>query len=138
MPAFHLVNDQLGHIPAEAVLELASLFEIPPAEVQDSYSFYGYFKQDRPQGRHRVWLCRSIACAVREAEQLLAHTIARLGIQPGETTADGQISLEITECLGACDGAPAALIDQTLHVNLTRDSLDAILDQLKKSSGEAS
>ena len=63
LPALHVVNEALGYVPPEAVAEIAELLEIAPADVQDTLSFYGLFKQDRPQGRVRVWVCRSISCA---------------------------------------------------------------------------
>ena len=127
LPALHLVNQQLGYVPMQAVVEIAGLLELAPAQVQDTLSFYGFFKQDKPQGRHRVWVCRSISCAARGGEELLDHLCERLGIRPGETTADGRVTLEFAECLGACDSAPAILVDETLHGNMTNEKVDELL-----------
>ena len=63
LPALHLVNERLGFVPLEAVVEIAELLELAPAQVQDTLSFYDFFAQDKPQGRFQVWVCRSIACA---------------------------------------------------------------------------
>lgn len=63
LPALHLVQERLGFVPHEAILELAELFGIHPAEVADVVSFYSFFKQDRPLGKFRIWVCRSISCA---------------------------------------------------------------------------
>ena len=131
LPALHVVNERLGHVPLAAVVELAELLELAPAEVQDTLSFYGFFKQDRPQGRTRVWVCRSLSCAARGGEELLEYLCEKLGIRPGETTDDGRVSLEFAECLGACDYAPAMLAGDTLHKNLTKEKIDAFVQSLK-------
>jgi len=130
LPALHAVHDALGHVPQEAVVEIAELLELHPAQVQDTLSFYGFFAQDKPLGRHRLWVCRSLSCAAREGEELLAYLCEKLGIRPGETTEDGRIRLEFAECLGACDFAPAILADDTLHGDMTKEKIDKLLDSL--------
>lgn len=128
LPALHVVNEHLGYVPLEAVVEVSRLLGLAPAEVQDTLSFYGFFKQDKPTGRYRVWVCRSISCAATGGEDLLEHLCRRLGVRPGETTEDGRVTLEYAECLGACDYAPAMLVNDVLHGNLTREKIDAIVD----------
>src|SRR5207248_9934124 len=73
LPALHVVNDKLRHVPRQAVVEIAELLGLAPAQVQDTLTFYGYFQQDRPHGRCRLWVCRSISCALRGADELLDH-----------------------------------------------------------------
>ena len=90
--------------------EIAEVLEITPAEVHDTMSFYGFFPQ-APIGDVRVWVCRSLSCMLRGGDELLEHACQRLGIEPGETTADGKLTVEFAECLGICDFAPAALAD---------------------------
>ncbi len=124
LPALHAVNERLGYVPPEAVVEIAELLELAPAEVQDTLSFYGFFPQDRPQGRVRVWVCRSLSCAARGSEELLEYLCRRLGIQPGQTTPDGRVTLQYAECLGACDFAPAMLAGDVLLKDLTREKID--------------
>jgi len=131
LPALHVVRQRLGCVPPAAVVELSRLLDLAPAEVQDTLSFYGFFRQDQPEGRHRIWACRSISCAARDGEALIEHLCGRLGIRPGQTTADGRVTLEVAECLGACDHAPAILVDETLHENMTREKIDALLDSLR-------
>jgi NADH-quinone oxidoreductase subunit E len=128
LPALHLVNEKLGYVPPEAVVEVAESLGLAPAQVQDTLSFYGFFKQDKPQGGYRVWVCRSISCGATGGEEFLEHLSARLGIQPGETTADGRVTLEFAECLGACDVAPAILVNDTLHGNMTREKVDELVE----------
>lgn len=131
LPALHLVHDRLGHVPRQAVVEIAELLELAPAEVQDTLSFYGFFKEDEPLGRYRMWVCRSLGCAARGGEELLDYLCEKLGVRPGEKTSDGRITLEFAECLGACDFAPAILVNDTLHKNMTREKIDELLTSLK-------
>ncbi len=130
LPALHIVNERLRHVPMQAVVEIAQLLELHPAQVQDTLSFYGFFKQDAPHGRTRAWVCRSIACALRGGEEVLEHLCHKLGIEPGETTPDGRVTVEFAECLGACDFAPCMLADKTLHKDLTNEKADAFIDSL--------
>jgi NADH-quinone oxidoreductase subunit E len=131
LPALHIVNDRLGHVPPQAVVELAELLGLAPAQVQDTLSFYEIFQQDRPVGRFRVWMCRSISCSAREGESLLEYLAGRLGIRPGETTPDGLVTLMSAECLGACDFAPAMLVNETLYKDLTREKIDVFVEMVK-------
>jgi NADH-quinone oxidoreductase subunit E len=130
LPALHVVNERLRHVPLQAVVEVAELLELAPAEVQDTLSFYGFFKQDQPHGRTRAWVCRSISCALRGGEEVLEHMCGKLGIQPGETTADGKLTLEFGECLGACEYAPCMLAGETLHKCLTNEVADKFVNSL--------
>src|SRR5215207_8389143 len=81
LPALHIVNDRLRYVPRQAVVEIAELLGLAPAQVQDTLTFYGYFKQDRPAGRCRLWVCRSISCALRGADDLLGHLSVALHVQ---------------------------------------------------------
>jgi NADH-quinone oxidoreductase subunit E len=130
LPALHLVNERLGYVPPAAVARLAELLGLAPAQVQDTASFYGFFKQDKPQGRYRVWVCRSLSCAACGGEELLEYLCERLGVRPGETTADGRVTLEFAECLGACDMAPAILVNETLHGSMTMEKIDEVLARI--------
>jgi NADH-quinone oxidoreductase subunit E len=127
LPALHLVNEKLRYVPLEAVVEIAELLELAPSVVQDTLSFYGLFKQDKPHGKVRAWVCRSVSCALRGGEEILSHLCHEAGIKPGETTADGTLTLEYAECLGACEYAPCMLANQTLHKDLTNEKADAFL-----------
>ncbi|HUY91533.1 MAG TPA: NAD(P)H-dependent oxidoreductase subunit E [Pirellulales bacterium] len=127
LPALHIVNERLRHVPLQAVVEIAELLELAPAVVQDTLSFYGFFKQDGPHGEHRAWVCRSISCALRGGEEVLDHMCEKLNIHAGGTTADGKLTLEFGECLGACDFAPCMLVDKTLYKDLTPAKADEFL-----------
>ena len=77
LPALHVVNERLGYVPPQAVVEIAELLELAPAQVQDTLSFYGFFKQDKPQGRYRVWVCRSISLRRLRRRGVAGATCAR-------------------------------------------------------------
>ena len=130
LPALHIVNDKLRYVPRRAVVEIAELLELAPAQVQDTLTFYGYFKQDRPAGRCRLWVCRSISCALRGADDLLVHLSHTLGVAPGDTTPDGRVTLEYAECLGACEHAPCMLADSLLVKSVNPEQADQFVRAL--------
>jgi NADH-quinone oxidoreductase subunit E len=130
LPALHLVNDKLRYVPRQAVVEIAELLGLAPAQVQDTLTFYGYFKQDKPHGRCRLWVCRSISCALRGADELLNHLSHTLGVAPGETTPDGRVTLEYAECLGACEHAPCILADSQLVKSASHQQADEFVKAL--------
>ncbi len=127
LPALHVVNAHLRHVPLQAVVEIAELLELAPAQIQDTLSFYGFFKQDAPHGETRAWVCRSVSCALRGGEEIFAYMCQKAGIEPGQTTDDGKLTLEFGECLGACEFAPCMLAGDTLHKNLTEESAGKFL-----------
>ncbi len=131
LPALHVVNDRLRHVPLPAVVEIANLLDLAPAEVQDTLTFYDFFKQDKPHGEVRAWVCLSISCHLRDADGLLEHMCEKAGIRPGETTANGKLTLEFAECLGACEYAPCMLAGDTLHKSVTIEQADEFLEKLK-------
>jgi NADH-quinone oxidoreductase subunit E len=133
LPALHLVHDALRSVPLEAIREIAELLDLSPAEVHDTMSFYGFFRDEKnPLGRTRVWVCRSLPCMLRGADELLVQLSEKLGVQPGHTTADGKVSLEFAECIGACEGAPCVLINDEHRMNITPDQVDGFMNELLK------
>ena len=131
LPALHLVNEKLRHVPLQAVVEIAEILGLAPADVQDTLSFYGFFKQDGPHGRTRAWVCRSISCALRGGEEVLDALCHKAGIPPGGTTDDGRLTIEFAECLGACDHAPCMLAGSVLEKRLTKETALQWLDRLE-------
>lgn len=127
LPALHAVNSRLRHVPLQAVVEIAELLGLAPAEVQDTLSFYGFFKQDKPHGETRAWVCRSISCHLRGADELLLHMCDKAGVEPGQATDDGKLTIEYAECLGACEYAPCVLAGETLHKCVSAEDADALI-----------
>jgi len=138
LPALHIVNDALRYVPLEAVVEVAELLGLAPAEVQDTLSFYQFFPQDKPSGETRAWVCRSVSCALRGGEEVLEHICRIAGIEPYGTTADGSLTVEPAECLGACDFAPCMLAGRTLHKNLTKESAEAFVREARTQAAKHS
>ena len=133
LPALHIVQDELRCVPLEAIREIATLLDLSPAEVYDTMSFYGIFRDEQHKlGKTRLWVCRGLACQLREGDEVLADVCQKLGVKPGETTADGKITVEFAECIGVCEGAPAVLIDDAGRGNVTRDKVDELIAELKK------
>lgn len=132
LPALHIVHEHYRCVPFQAMAEIAELLEITPAEVHDTMSFYGFFPQ-APIGDKRVWVCRSISCALRGGEEMLEHACHKLGVHPGETTPDGKLTIEFAECLGICDFAPAAVADDgRVFGPLNPETVNAMVDELRK------
>ena len=126
LPALHVVQEERGCVSNQAMQEIAEILELSPAQIHDTMSFYGFFRTEKdPLGKVRVWICRSLPCMLRGGEELLAELCDRWGIQPGETTADGKITLELAECLGACDGAPCMLVNDELSLCMTADQVES-------------
>lgn len=133
LPALHIVNEHLRCVPMEAIPELAAMLELSPAEIYDTLSFYGFFKST-PCGKVRAWVCRSISCALRGGEEVLEALSEKLGVAPGETTADGKITLEFGECLGLCDFAPAMLAGNKVYKNLSAEQSGDVAAELKRQA----
>ena len=130
LPALHLVHDEMRTVSNEAIVEIAEILELHPSEVHDTMTFYEFFKHDGDKlGKTRLWVCRGLACMLRGGYELLEHCEHKLGVKCGETTADGRITLEFAECIGACDGAPACLKDDVHVMNVTTDKADELLKQ---------
>jgi NADH-quinone oxidoreductase E subunit len=129
MPILHDVQDEYGHIPFQAMVEIAAFLGITPADVFDTVSFYEMYHTE-PVGKYLIGICQSIACEVCGHQAILDHVRKKLNIEPHETTDDGKFTLHCFECLGSCDTAPVALINEKLYENLTIQKLDRILDDL--------
>jgi NADH-quinone oxidoreductase subunit E len=133
LPALHLIQQQFRCIPLRAIEELADLLDLHPAQVHDTMSFYGFFREERcPLGRHRVWVCRSLPCMLRGGEEILDDLCRYLEVQPGDTTADGSITLEFAECLGACELAPCILVDDVCHGPLHPETARRLVETLRQ------
>lgn len=117
---------QYGHVSEEVIAALAESLAIPVHEVYGVASFYS-FLTTRPLGRNVIRVCRSLPCHLKSAEMIMEAVAKEFGIGAGETTADGQFSFELTNCIGLCDRAPAMLINQDPHVDLTPAKIKQIL-----------
>jgi len=134
LPALHIVHDELRCVPNEAIREIADMLDLAPAEVHDTMTFYEFFREkDNPLGKTRLWVCRTLACHLRGADDLLEHCSNKLGVSVGGTTPDGKITLEFAECIGACEGAPAVLVNDEHEMNVTPAKMDALIEKLRSA-----
>ena len=133
LPALHLVHDEMRYVPTEAIVEIAEILDLHPSEVQDTMTFYQFFKEKESDklGKERVWVCRGLACMLRGAYELIGHCEQKLGVHCGQTTADGRITLEFAECIGACDGAPAVLRNDEHVMDVTPEKADALFAEIR-------
>lgn len=133
LPALHIVHDELRCVPTEAIREIADILDLAPAEVHDTMSFYQFFRGEEDKlGKTRLWVCRTLACALRGADDLLEHCSKKLGVSVGGTTSDGKITLEFAECIGACEGAPAVLVNDEHVMDVTPERADALIEELQR------
>ena len=133
LPALHIVQDELRCVPLEAIREIAEMLDLSPAEVHDTMSFYGIFRDEHHKlGKTRLWVCRGLACALRGGEDVLASVCEKLKVSPGGTSADGQVTVEFAECIGVCEGAPAVLVNDAGRGNVTADKVDGLLAELRQ------
>jgi len=122
-----ILQKQRRWVSDEAIGELAPLLGMTPAELDSIATFYPFIFR-RPVGRHVIFLCDTVSCWITGYEALLAHLTNRLGIAMGQTTPDGRFTLLPVSCLGACDHAPAMMVDRELHGDLTVEKIDRILE----------
>lgn len=119
-------------ITDEEAVQVARRYRIPLAELDGIVSFYKMFAREK-RGSHIIRLCDSLSCRVRGSLDLYHHVRRKLGISAGMTTQDGRFTLEIVNCLGACDKSPNLMIDDTLVSGLTIDAVDVLLDTIQEA-----
>jgi len=129
LPILHGFMEAFGYVPEPAVPMVADALNLSRAEVYGVVTFYHDFRRE-PAGRHVVKLCRAEACQSRGCEDLAAHLEDRFGIGFGETTADGNVTLEPVYCLGLCALGPSAMIDERIVARLDASKLDAALGEV--------
>ena len=130
IPALHTVQDDLGWMPVEAMDWVALRLGLPRVRVYGVTSYYTMFRREKP-GRHRLEICTNLSCSLMGAEHLRDYLCKKLGVQAGETTGDGRITLKEVECLGSCGTAPMMIVDDEYHENLTPEKVDTILSDLE-------
>ena len=130
LPTLWLAQREFGWLPLPVLEYVAELMELPLAWVTATASFYTMYWKQRP-GRWHLQVCRNLPCALRGADDVRAAVEQRLGIRPGEKTADGRFSLEEVECLASCDTAPVLQVNNTgYHENLTVEGTLALIERL--------
>ena len=126
--ALRIVQRRRGWVSDESLQAVAEILHMSFEELDSVATFYNLIFR-KPVGRHVILVCDSICCYIAHYNLLIDHLKRRLGIGPGETTADGRFTLLPVACLGACDHAPALMIDETLYGDVTPEILDKTLEK---------
>ncbi len=130
LPCLHLVQDELGHIPDEGVIAVADALGVKPDEVESVITFYTMFHK-HPQGRYVLKVCTSVSCYLGGCDDTMARLESTLGVKRGETTADGQFTLEAVECLAGCGMAPAMQVNGLFVERADPERAEALVTYLK-------
>jgi NADH-quinone oxidoreductase subunit E len=130
LPALHAAQDETSWLPPEVLEEIGAYIGIHPAQVKEVASFYTMYNL-KPVGKYHLKVCTNVACCLRGADELVEHCEKKLNIKCGETTKDRKFTLHEEECLGACGTAPAMMLNNDYHENLTIQRLDQLLDALE-------
>ncbi|MFO7181760.1 MAG: NAD(P)H-dependent oxidoreductase subunit E [Pseudomonadota bacterium] len=132
IPVLHFCQEQNGNWVSDEVIEyVARKLDLSTAHVKGVVTFYTLFNQ-KPVGKHQVWVCRTLSCALRGADRILEHCEKRLGCRAGETSPDGKVTLRTAECLASCGTGPMMQVDKRYYENLTIEEVDRVLDRLTK------
>jgi NADH-quinone oxidoreductase subunit E len=130
LAALYIAQEQEGYLTPQAIRRVARRLGLTPGQVYSTASFYTLFRT-APVGRYVIQVCDGLSCYLNDgADKVAVYISAKLGIQAGETSADGRFSLEKVQCLASCGTAPAMRINDQLYENLTPAAIDAVLERL--------
>ena len=134
IPVLHLAQEEFGGwLSAEAMDYVASVLNLQPIEVYEVATFYSMYNL-KPVGRYLFEVCQTGPCMLNGSDNIIKYIFEKLGIKPGETTSDGMFTLKTVECLGACGYAPMMQLGKNYREHLTKEKVDAIIDECRKSS----
>lgn len=130
LPALYIAQREFGWLSPEAIEAVSHALNVPEAMIKGTATFYAMFKH-KPAGRHLIQMCTNVSCMLFGAEDLNSLLNGRYGLLPGRTSPDGRFSLMIMECIGACDRAPAMLVNSDFHPDLNENNIFEILERYK-------
>jgi NADH-quinone oxidoreductase subunit E len=134
LPVLHLAQDQFGGwLSVETMDYVASLLKIEPIEVYEVATFYSMYNL-KPVGKFVFEVCQTGPCMIKGSDHIVDYIKTRLGINVGETTSDGMFTLKTVECLGACGYAPMMQLGKNYREHLTRDRVDAIINECRQNA----
>lgn len=134
LPVLHLAQESFGGwLSSETMDYVAELLQITPIEVYEVATFYSMYNL-KPIGKYMFEVCQTGPCMLRGSDDIIAYIGERLGIKPGETTADGMFTLKTVECLGACGYAPMMQMGKHYREHLTKEKVDAIIEECRKNA----
>lgn len=132
IPLLYVVQRDQGYVTESAMQEIAQLLHLTPPQVYETVTFYTMFNL-KPVGKFHLQVCKSLMCALVGSDTVIGWIQTKLGIGPGETTADGLFTLSVVECLAACGTSPMMQINEDYYEQLTEDKLDRILADLRST-----
>ncbi|HYP18082.1 MAG TPA: NAD(P)H-dependent oxidoreductase subunit E [Opitutus sp.] len=135
LPLLHLIQEDIGYIPQEAHEWIAAKLEIQPINVYDVVTFYPMFRQ-KPIGRRHIKVCRTLSCALMGGYKTCEQFEKEFDTKLGETSPDGEVTVEFVECLASCGTAPVVLIDDDLHEKVDPAKAKQLSDQIKKEAAQ--
>lgn len=133
LPALKLAQAETGWLSRETVAETAQLLGADPNTLYDLATFYSLLHTE-PAGRYVMRVCNGLSCYVRGSDPLLEHVCERLGVAPYGTTDDRKWTAMPFECLAACDGAPALMVNDDLYTRMNAEQVDALIDDLTRAA----
>jgi NADH-quinone oxidoreductase subunit E len=134
LPALRLALEEFGALDADVRAYMAERLGLPGSRIEELVTFYSLL-HETPRGRHTITVCRSLTCRLLGSDDLAARIRRAIGLTEGHTTRDGRFTLEEVECIGACDRAPACIVDGVLHGPLDGAGLDRIVGEIEECSG---
>jgi NADH-quinone oxidoreductase subunit E len=129
LPLMFIVQRERGYLDPPGVQYLADRLQLRVTDIWEVATFYSMINT-RPVGKYHIQVCKTLSCKIMGEGKITEHVCKKLGIKPGETTADGRFSLSLVECLGSCGTAPMFQLNFAYHENLTPERVDQILDSL--------
>ncbi len=129
IPLLFVIQRERGYIDNAGVNFLSQFLEQEITDVWETATFYTMFNM-RPIGRHHIQICKTLSCKIMGEPEITDHICSKLGIHPGETTEDGKFTVTLVECLGSCGTAPMMQVGFDYYENLTKETVDRILDSL--------
>jgi NADH-quinone oxidoreductase subunit E len=132
LPALRIAQEEYGWLPREALERVADALDLTPAYCLSIASFYDMFHLE-PIGRHLVEVCTNVCCGLVNAQGVLEAFESELGIGPGETTADGEVTLRAVECLGGCSTPTVVAVDHRYRQSVTPETVRAIVEELRSA-----
>lgn len=133
LPVLHIAQQEFGGwLSVETMDYVASLLQLQPIEVYEVATFYSMYNL-KPVGKYMFEVCRTGPCMLNGSDDIIKYIGEKLGIKPGETTQDGMFTLKTVECLGACGYAPMMQLGKNYREHLTKEKVDAIIEECRKN-----
>jgi NADH-quinone oxidoreductase subunit E len=129
LPCLRRIQEDRGYVADSDIDALVEYLGVPRIQIEEVLSYYTQFRR-KAIGRWHIQACRNLSCSLLGSERLIGHLTKKLGIAPGQTTADGRFTLSTVECIASCGSAPVVMINESYHVKMSPEAIDALLDKL--------